>query len=272
MPALSRLARLLPSSNSTAILSSYVHSSPSPQNAADIFRGEWSSRLPIESLESGSIDLFQDPRIEWAAEQLGGFEGKTVLDLGPLEGGHAFMFQRMGAAEVVSVEANTRAYLKCLVAKELLDLRRTRFLCGDFVEYLREGPRRFDVVNASGVLYHMQEPVELIALACGAGDAVNVWTHYYDEGLLRASPHLRGRLAAGVQAEHGGFRYTKHRQRYGQALGWKGFCGAGAEFSYWMSREDILGAFRHFGMTDVRVAFDEPGHQNGPSFALTASR
>jgi SAM-dependent methyltransferase len=79
-----------------------------------------------------------------------------VLELGPLEGGHSFMFERLGAREVIAIEANPRAYLKCLIIKELLDLRRVRFLCGDFLEYLRADGTDFDLVFASGVLYHMR--------------------------------------------------------------------------------------------------------------------
>src|SRR5687768_5098242 len=149
MFSLDALTRLLPArtrTESADILDSYVHSAPSPQNAADIFKGEWSSRLPLDGVESGGAGLFDDERIKWGVEQIGGVEGKTVLDLGPLEGGHSAMFEWMGAAEVVAVEANTRAYLKCLVTKELLGLKRVSFLCGDFVEYLRERPRRFDLV------------------------------------------------------------------------------------------------------------------------------
>lgn len=273
MKPLSLLSRLIPTRDQrqqrAEILDAYVHTAPSPQNAADIFKGEWSSRLPLDGVETGGAELFDDARVCWGVEQVGGVEGKTVLDLGPLEGGHSAMFERMGAAEVVAVEANTRAYLKCLVTKELLGLKRVTFLCGDFIEYLRAEPRRFDVVNASGVLYHMSEPAELIARACRAADAVNVWTHYYDAAALAGDPRLD---ALGERAAYEDFAYTKHRQSYGRGLWGKGFCGAGSTHSYWMPREEILRAFGHFGMTDVRTAFVEPAHVNGPCFSLTARR
>ncbi|HEY9709972.1 MAG TPA: hypothetical protein V6D48_17330, partial [Oculatellaceae cyanobacterium] len=126
------------------ILDKYVTSVPSPQNAFDIFKGEWSSKLPepFAALQAGSAPLFEDPRIDWCNAQFGGFEGKTVLELGPLEAGHTYMIERLGAGEIVSIEANTRAYLKCLIVKELLELKHTRFLCGDFVEYLRTNPKK----------------------------------------------------------------------------------------------------------------------------------
>src|SRR5262245_8868926 len=103
----------------------HVTSAPTPQTTVDIFRGEWASRLPppFEALRAGTATLFQDARILWASEQLGGFRDKSILDLGPLEGGHPYMFEQAGAAEVIAVESNPHAFLKCLITKELLDLR-----------------------------------------------------------------------------------------------------------------------------------------------------
>ena len=82
----------------TQILNQYIMSAPSPQNAIDIFEGEWASELPDPSLIAGSITLFDDYRIKWFAEHLGGFQNKTILELGPLEAGHTYMLERLGAA------------------------------------------------------------------------------------------------------------------------------------------------------------------------------
>src|SRR5688500_14163804 len=99
MTSLASLSRLFKSDSRRAeILDAYIHTAPSPQTAADIFKGEWSSRLPVAGLESGGAELFNDERVKWGVEQIGGVEGKTVLDLGPLEGGHSAMFERLGAA------------------------------------------------------------------------------------------------------------------------------------------------------------------------------
>src|SRR3954464_14009309 len=93
---------------------------PSVQAAVDIFKGEWSSKFPAEAgpVTAGQWALFEDARLAWALERLGGVAGKTALELGPLEGGHSYMLQRSGAASVVAVEGNPRAYLKCLLVKE----------------------------------------------------------------------------------------------------------------------------------------------------------
>lgn len=257
-----------------SILDQYVKSIPSPQNALDIFKGEWSSKLPetFAELEIGSIPLFEDSRIEWCAAQFSGFAGKTVLELGPLEAGHTYMMERMGAANIVSIEANTRAYLKCLIVKEVLGLKCAQFLCGDFVEYLRNTPQKFDVCIASGVLYHMCNPAELIALAAKASNQLFIWTHYYDQSIISKTPKLAYRLSKGTPSEYRGFLHILYRQEYKEALKWGGFCGGSSTSSNWMSRDDILACLRHFGFNNIQINFDAPDHPNGPSFALAATR
>ena len=85
--------------------------------------------------------FFDDGRIQFAVGRFGGVQGLSILELGPLESGHPYMLQKAGAREIVAVEANTRAYLKCLIAKEVLGLEAAHFTLGDFEEYLRAPPR-----------------------------------------------------------------------------------------------------------------------------------
>jgi hypothetical protein len=39
-----------------------------------------------------------------------------------------------------------------------------------------------------------------------------------------------------------------------------------------MERDDILRCLSHFGLSDIRIAFEDPGHIAGPSFSLVAMR
>jgi hypothetical protein len=253
------------------ILDQYVTSAPSPQAAIDIFDGEWSSKFPAESgLTGGAAELFGDQRINWVEHELGGLEGYKVIELGPLEAGHTYMLEKLGAASVLAVEANIRAYLKCLIVKEIFDLRRSRFLLGDFVSYLRSQQGTFDLCLASGVLYHMTNPVELIQLVSKTSKRVFFWTHYYDEAAFGARPELLMRFSASDAAEFGGFPHTLHQYEYSDALGWSGFCGGTQPHSSWLSRHDFLSALRFFGFSDLRIAFDTPNHPNGPALGVLA--
>jgi hypothetical protein len=250
---------------------SFVKDAPSPQTAVDAVHDAWASRFPppLEDLRAGETRLFQDPRITWGFERLGGVAGRTVLELGPLEGAHSYMAQAGGASRVTAVEANTKAFLKCLVVKELLDLDRCSFLCGDAVEYLRATAEQFDLCIASGILYHMVEPVRLIDLISRRAARLIIWTHFYDEQAL-ANPRLAKRLGPAQAMEYGGFHHHVHRHRYGFDTRFAGFCGGTQPHSYWLPREDLLGALAHFGWQDVDIGFEEKSHPNGPALMLVA--
>lgn len=246
-----------------------MNSAPSAQNAINIFKGEWSSRLPgsYGGMSGGQSRLFEDDRIQWALSEFGEVNDKTVLELGPLEGGHSYMLEQAGFGSVLAIEGSTRAYLKCLVTKELLNLSHVHFLCGDFVEYLRHTSVRYDCGVASGVLYHMTEPVELLSLLSRAADKLFLWTHYYDLG----HPNSR-RFKAPQPIEYAGFKCMLYPREYGAGLGWGGFCGGPRSFSRWMMRSDILACLKFFGFANIRTNFEEPDHINGPAFALVATR
>ena len=154
----------------SGVLDSYVRTTPTPQNALNIFQGEWTSRLPepLAQYQAGTLGLFDDERIKWLASEIGGLSEKSVLELGPLEGGHTSMLEQLGAADITAIEANTRAFLKCLIVKELLNLQHAHFLCGDCVEYLHQPGPSFEVCVASGVLYHMHRTYASTILTVGA--------------------------------------------------------------------------------------------------------
>jgi hypothetical protein len=256
-------------------LDQYVSVAPSLQTALDVFDGQWTSRLPGDyaNLRAGEVPLFQDPRIQWFIEALGGVQGKNILELGPLEGGHTYMLEAAGAASIVAIEANSHAYLRCLIVKEILGLRDARFLCGDFVEHLRGTTQRYDACLGSGVLYHMTNPVELLSLLSQVTDRVCLWTHYYDESVLSKRPEIWKAFRGSETKEHAGYTHTLfHRYYEKEALGWQGFCGGSRPTSRWLSRDDILGCLRHLGHERISIGFDNPEHPNGPSFALTAIR
>ena len=253
------------------VLGFYVNSAPSPQNALSIFEGEWSSRVPCEA-RSGAAVSFEDDRLSWLEKEIG-CKGKTVLELGPLEGGHSYMLQKMGAKIITSVEGNSRAYLKCLVVKELLGLQRVNFLYGDFVEYLKETDKSYDICLASGVLYHMRNPAELIdLLSRHCQGHLFLWTHYFDEKILKKKPAYKSRFPRAVTANYKGFDHILHQYEYSHALIWQGFCGGSAPFSHWMSREDIFRCLEYFGFDQFKVNFEEPLQQNGPGLAIIARK
>ncbi len=257
------------------ILDAYVNKMPSSQNILDIFPGEWSSRLPAGSnlvTAPGYAALFEDARIDWAAEMLGGFAGKTCLELGPLEGGHSYMMQKMGAKKIIAIEANSRAFLKCLCVKEIFKLDKVEYKLGDFMPFLDNEKSRYDLVIASGILYHMEEPVKLLKLISKVSDKVFLWTHYYDKNIIPRRDDLAHKFSSVSSFEYDGVTYEYSTQSYKKALDWSGFCGGSNTISKWLTRESIIKVLKHFGFTDVKIGFDHLDHPNGPSFAVCAKK
>lgn len=179
-----------------------------------------------------------------------------MLELGPLEGAHTFQLERLGA-RVLAVEANTEAFLKCLVVKELLELR-SRFLCGDVLEFLEHSDSRYDLIFASGVLYHMTDPVRLIRLISTHSDKCFLWTHYHNGN--------RGKFRARAYSGHG-FHTTLHELHYGYTGSGK-FWGGNRPTAAWMQRDEIIRAFRFFGMRHHAVLGEDQDHPAGPAFSV----
>ena len=164
-------------------------------------------------------------------------------------------------ASITAIEANRRAYLKCLVMKETLGLTRTRFLLGDFVEYLRASPGRpvrrrhgerralsharpGRAAGATGARVRSAVPLDPL-LRCGAPCASG----------RRWTPRFRPPVAHTVE----GFAHTLHPHWYQAARFNPAFCGSG-EIS-----AALDGARRHArGVAPLRlrrrvnVALEEP--------------
>jgi len=256
------------------ILDTYVRQAPSPQHALDLFANEWSSAMPeglgITAMP-GTAKLFDDPRIAWADARLG-FAGRRIVELGPLEGGHSYMMQQRGAASITAIEANSRAYLKCLIVKEVLGLDKVSFQLGDFDAYLATKPPRADICIASGVLYHSVDPVMLLSSLARLTDKLFLWTHYYDESILRNQPTLNKYFEPTESLLISGTYFAAANKHYETALEWQGFCGGPATYAKWLSRDAIIHFLKSAGYTTIDISFDQPTHANGPAFAICATR
>jgi hypothetical protein len=243
---------------------------PSNQTAIDIFRGAWTSAFPPEyQITAGPLDSFDDVRVRWAAGVLpGGFRNLSILELGPYEGYITWQFERLGARAVTAVEASDINFLKTLVVKEVTGFK-ARLLYGDFAGYLEQARERFDLVWASGVLYHSTEPLRLIELMSRVTDVIFLHTHYYAPRLAESSAHASSFFEPWRDRTEEGARL--HYKAYGQVKR-GGFSGGPAGYAYWMERDDIFAALRRHGFADIQIGVDDPDNPNGPAMFCLARR
>ena len=255
---------------------SFAQTAPCPQTLVDIFKGEWITSFPAphDGVTAGALPTFEDPRIKWAVERFGGVKDKRILELGPMEGGHSYILSQAGVKHVLAIEANSTAYLKCLLVRELFKLDRIDFQYGDFVQYLDQMPpgEKFDAILASGVLYHMVDPIGLLEKIAKAADRVYLWTHFFNHDIIYKHAHLRRPFRSHTVCDYKGFKFTENRHEYthGRRLG--RFLGGNRAYSVWLNREDIFGALERFGLSQIDIQFEDLAHPHGPCLSLVASR
>ena len=239
---------------------------PSPENALSIFKGEWISSLPEYGM--GQAGLFDDPRIKWFSSQIGGFNDKKILELGPLEGGHTWMMCQDNPSKITAIEANARYFLKCLLLKDLYGLP-VKFLYGDFNEFFnRYDGDPFDFILSSGVLYHMKEPHKLIESLCQFSKAIGVWTHFFDRDRI---PETFSQFTfEPVSFKYNGVNINLYEHRYGQSTTNSTFCGGPAPISRWMSYDSIISLFESFGFEVIINNVED--HINGPCMTFIAMK
>ncbi len=254
-------------------LDEYVAEIPSAQNAVDLVPG-WNHALPEHvAVKAGAGAFFADDRIHWGLQQHGSIAGKSILELGPLEASHTYLMHQFDPAEIVAIEANKLAFLRCLIVKELLGLTKARFLLGDFQKWLEATPQRFDLIVASGVLYHLTQPLRLLELLGAHSDALFIWTHYFDETEMPPGDLRRLPFAENFRIESfRGLDVRLHRRGYYKAWKDKKFCGGMHDDHYWLEKDHIIKVLGLMGFDDIRLADEQPDHPNGPSFSIYARR
>jgi hypothetical protein len=156
----------------------------------------------------------------------------------------------------------------------LYALDRCRFVLGDFRKFMADTSQTFDFCLASGVLYHMENPAELLRLIAKVSQRAMIWTQYYDRDVIqnRMSLLKRLRFSSAYQASYEGFTYTRHDRRYGLRLHSLQFIGGTARFSCWMELNDIIAGLKYFGFRTVETNFHDKEHVNGPAICLACSK
>ena len=122
-------------------------------------------RIPLApGLETATIGVnaLEDVRTDLVIEACGGsLDGRSIVDLGCLEGGFTLAFAERGAELALGIEAREISVRRCELARDLLGLSSAEFVQADIKDELttRES---FDVVFAAGILYHVADPAQFL--------------------------------------------------------------------------------------------------------------
>ncbi|MFC2161030.1 class I SAM-dependent methyltransferase [Acidobacteriota bacterium] len=257
----------------------YCYKTPSNQTIADIMKDCWYTEFPEEynvktNGRANLFDVSNDDRVEWVAEHFGDkLKDFDILELGPFEGAHLKMFHDFGVTQITSIEANAKHYLKLLLLKEIMGLN-AKFLHGDFLKYLDSCNKKFDLIFASGVLYHQSKPFDLIRLISSHTDRFFIHTHYYDHAILQSNPADFAFFSDNRidQVKFKNQSFDMYYRRYNEKkLGY--FCGGHEEYSYWLKKDDIFRFIKEIcGFKTIELIIDDPSGPNGPAMNIYAEK
>ncbi len=193
-----------------------------------------------------------DVRTELVVDACGGsLDGRTVVDLGCLEGGFALAFAQRGAEHVLGIEARELSVERCELARTMLGIENARFIVADIKhETSRHEP--FDVVFATGILYHVADPADFLRTmrsACRHVALIDTHVARADQATHDCSPML-------TRESHG----TTYRGRMfpeyppdvdedaKEAMMWSAYSDADA---FWPIEEDLVRMMRDAGFARV---------------------
>jgi SAM-dependent methyltransferase len=115
----------------------------------------------IETAAAG-VNALEDVRTDLVVEACGGsLDGRSVVDLGCLEGGFTLAFAERGAQLALGIEAREVSVRRCELARDLLGLTAAEFVEADIKDELAKR-EAFDVVFAAGILYHVADPAAFL--------------------------------------------------------------------------------------------------------------
>jgi phospholipid N-methyltransferase len=207
--------------------------------------GGWTTQFEINGKLIGGTAMWQtSPYLPWQIEMIGGFEGKRILELGPLEGAHTKTMINNGAREVIAVEGLSDCFLKCLIVKEAFHLDKARFIFGNFCNYVEDYKgEKFDLVFASGVLYHQINPAKLIHDLSKITDIVVVWSQVANE--------IHPCKEEGFVIT-GGMKYTGKSMHWGDLrLRSEEYCASLGEEAFWMYADEMRRCFKDAGFVNI---------------------
>jgi SAM-dependent methyltransferase len=182
-----------------------------------------------------------------------GLEGKTVMDVGCLEGGYVTEFARNGMM-ATGLEVRPSNYERCRLVQERVKLPNLRFVLDDAMNIGQHG--RFDVFFICGLLYHLDQPRKFLEeVARNCGKALILHTHVAHADPSEGARHWR----LSELCENEGLRgrwFPEHGDISKEELDQLAWASWENNRSFWIQKEYLLQLLKELGFGLVYEQFD----------------
>jgi 2-polyprenyl-3-methyl-5-hydroxy-6-metoxy-1,4-benzoquinol methylase len=207
-------------------------------------RGPWTTGFRINGqLYGGRVAADADPRLVLFDRAFP--DARSVLEIGSLEGGHAFALAQRGL-RVTAVEGRTANISKTRWVQQVLGARSVQVRQADLEQKAARTFGVFDVLFCSGVLHDLPSPAVLLNQLADSADGLFLWTHYARPDLVTGE--------RGDRPVHAGARRDL------------------SPASRWVTLENLIAKLRDLGFPRVWILDDFPEHPDGPCVTLAARR
>ncbi|MBR0648563.1 class I SAM-dependent methyltransferase [Roseomonas terrae] len=252
----------------------YVLDLPRDANAIALQRGGWKFSYETKSEAEIRESIASDGRPLFCSMFFPNFADSDyrVLELGPSDGYNTAGLEFHGASNILSIESNVDAFQRCLILKNVFGLK-AKFLLGDFLKYLHADIEAPDLIYASGVLYHLTDPVAFLRRCGEVSPDLFLWTFVHDEEAIRAHEYeTRLFVPQDDETVHiFGRAITCHRRYYDAELVQdRKFAGGVRAYANWLSRPDLLAVLEGLGYRVLRMIDD--GYSGLPAVNIFATR
>ncbi len=212
----------------------------------------WISKFMIQGCEYGGNADYSKIRTSLLnldeLKNIIDFKGKSILELGPLEGGNSILLEKMNIISNLSIEGRVDSYVKCCVVKNIYDLNKTKFILDDVRDISVKKYGKFDIAVVLGLLYHLDKPNEIIQALSLMSDVLILSTHYADE----ESPYKNAKNME-IKTEKSVYRGRIYNENP------KIDPNAGLEnISFWPYEKDLINMCKDSGFSNVKILERNP--------------
>jgi 2-polyprenyl-3-methyl-5-hydroxy-6-metoxy-1,4-benzoquinol methylase len=182
-----------------------------------------------------------------------GLAGKSIVDIGCLEGGFTTEFARLGM-NATGIEVRESNYRNCLRVKAGTSLPNLTFIRDDAANIKHHGP--FDVCFVCGLLYHLDEPRKFLTNAADVCGRVMILETHVARAHESPARHLYGLSTLSENEGLPGRWFPEYGEVTTEGLDQLKWASYSNSRSFWIQKEYLLHLLSDLGFDIVLQQFD----------------